>query len=341
MHKFFLRFNLVLVTLLGLLLISSFSVSAQTKAGFTVKPVQSDTNNHKDYFELKVNPATVQTMKITIKNTSSSLKTFKVEPNTAYTGASGLIQYNLRNTGKKVKGKLLFSKMAGHVQRVSLKAGKSKTLTFKIKIPEKSFSGTVVGGLYIKEETNNQDEKKSSSKSSSGIQLKNTYAVAIPVFLSEQDKVVHTKLLLENVKPASSNKVPVILAKISNQTPTVFGQLKITSEVLDSDGSTVISKSSKTNMQMAPNSNFNYAISTNDKSIKAGKYTLKLEAQSGSRHWDFSKKFTISKKTAARVNKKIVTKHNYSWIWFSLAALIVLLLLALAYWLGKRRNFKK
>lgn len=68
----------------------------------------------------------------------------------------------------------------------------------------------------------------------------------VPVFLSEKDKVVHTKLLLENVKPASINKVPVILAKISNQTPTVFGKLKITSEVLDSDGNTVISKSSNT-----------------------------------------------------------------------------------------------
>ncbi|KGH56949.1 cell surface protein [Oenococcus oeni S25] len=163
----------------------------------------------------------------------------------------------------------------------------------------------------------------------------------VPVFLSEKDKVVHTKLLLENVKPASINKVPVILAKISNQTPTVFGKLKITSEVLNSDGNTVISKSSNTNMQMAPNSNFNYAISTNDKSIKAGKYILKLEAQSGTRNWNFSRKFTISKKMAARVNKKIVIKRNYSWIWFSLALLIVLLLLALAYWLGRRHNLKK
>lgn len=319
------------------MLINGFNASAQTKAGFTVKPVQSDANNHRDYFELKVNPNTVRTVKLIIKNTSSSLKTFKVEANTAYTGDSGLIQYNLRNTGHRVKGKLLFSKMAGHVQRASLKAGRSKTLTFKIKIPKKSFSGTVVGGLYIKEEANSQNDKKSGS----GIQLKNTYAVVVPVFLSEKDKVVHTKLLLENVKPASINKVPVILAKISNQTPTVFGKLKITSEVLDSDGNTVISKSSNTNMQMAPNSNFNYAISTNDKSIKAGKYILKLEAQSGTRNWNFSRKFTISKKMAARVNKKIVIKRNYSWIWFSLALLIVLLLLALAYWLGRRHNLKK
>ncbi|EJO05782.1 WxL protein peptidoglycan domain-containing protein [Oenococcus oeni] len=139
MYKFLLHFNLILISLLGFLLINGFNASAQTKAGFTVKPVQSDANNHRDYFELKVNPNTVRTVKLIIKNTSSSLKTFKVEANTAYTGDSGLIQYNLRNTGHRVKGKLLFSKMAGHVQRASLKAGRSKTLTFKIKIPKKVF----------------------------------------------------------------------------------------------------------------------------------------------------------------------------------------------------------
>lgn len=104
------------------MLINGFNASAQTKAGFTVKPVQSDANNHRDYFELKVNPNTVRTVKLIIKNTSSSLKTFKVEANTAYTGDSGLIQYNLRNTGHRVKGKTAIFKNGWSCSKSKLKS---------------------------------------------------------------------------------------------------------------------------------------------------------------------------------------------------------------------------
>lgn len=92
---------------------------------------------------------------------------------------------------------------------------------------------------------------------------------------------------------------------------------------------------------MAPNSNFNYPISLNGEKLKAGKYTLKLNAQAKEGKWSFTKDFTISETDAKKYNSQDVSiKKDWTWVYILIGILLILIALFLIFFII-RRNRKK
>ncbi|MCT0448490.1 DUF3324 domain-containing protein, partial [Lactococcus lactis] len=95
-------------------------------------------------------------------------------------------------------------------------------------------------------------------------------------------------------------------------------------------------------LKMAPNSNFDYAISLGDKPFKPGKYTFKGIAKSERKQWNFEKDFEIKGKAAKSFNKKSVSiKKDHTWIYFLLGGLLLISLLIIILILLKKLNSLK
>ncbi|MFQ6322510.1 WxL protein host-binding domain-containing protein [Lactococcus garvieae] len=73
----------------------------------------------------------------------------------------------------------------------------------------------------------------------------------------------------------------------------------------------VLYSETKEGLRMAPNSNFDYAVSLGKKPFKPGKYTFKGVAQSGDKKWNFEKDFEI------KGNKESVSvEKDNTWLYF-------------------------
>ena len=129
------------------------------------------------------------------------------------------------------------------------------------------------------------------------------------------------------------------LFKYINPAKTWTRGMKITSQVTK-DGK-VLYETNKTEAGMAPQSNFNYAITTNHQALQSGTFHLKMVIELEGKKWVFDKDFTITKERAEAVNKDSVIEKNYTWIWILVGVLLILLLLYGIYRWGKRQGSKQ
>lgn len=99
--------------------------------------------------------------------------------------------------------------------------------------------------------------------------------------------------------------------------------------------------SEKKDMQMAPNTTFDYPISLEGKRLEPGKYTLVMNAKSSKENWSFTKDFEIKAEVAKKLNDKDVTikKNNNSWMYIILICLLIFIIL-LAIFIFKIRKKK-
>lgn len=93
---------------------------------------------------------------------------------------------------------------------------------------------------------------------------------------------------------------------------------------------------------MAPNSNFDYAISWENKAFDPGTYRVEITATDGDQKWEWKKNFSIEGKTADKLNDSAVeAKKDYTLYYIIGGVLLVVLLLVLVFFLGRRSNKEK
>lgn len=145
---------------------------------------------------------------------------------------------------------------------------------------------------------------------------------------------------LNEVRAGQINAYNQVEANLQNPRPGLMSQLKVKAKVTEVGKSKVVLQNEKSNMAMAPNSNFNYAIPWGDTQLKAGTYTLTLDATAkGGYHWHFVKNFTVTQKQINSLKNKINTpqQHNYLW-WFVAGGILIILLLAIIIYLLLKRK---
>ncbi|PFR59497.1 cell wall anchor protein, partial [Bacillus cereus] len=67
---------------------------------------------------------------------------------------------------------------------------------------------------------------------------------------------------------------------LQNPTATYLNRFEVDAVITEKGKEETLYTSKKQNMQMAPNSNFNYPIPLNGKELRPGTYTLHLKAKS-------------------------------------------------------------
>lgn len=337
------RWLRILVTL-GTLLVA-FGWMQQTKTakaesvGYSVSTITPKNQDDKKvtYFALRVKPNQQQKLTIVIHNSSKSTKKFQVGVNQAMTNTNGVIDYSQANpkldSSLKVGIKDVFGK--NNTQKVMVNAKSAKKVSLSYQMPAKKIDGMILGGIYVKEL---KDNKTSSKKN--GVTISNAFAYVVGVRLRESGIDVAPDMRLHTVKAGQISGLNQIQANLQNPCPGLMKALKIESKVTKQGSSKSVLTQTKENMAMAPNTNFNYSIPWGDTQLKAGDYTLTLDAYAkGGYHWHFVKNFTITQKDINSLKNRINTpQKNYFW-WFVAGGVIIVLLLAvIIYLLMKNRK---
>jgi biopolymer transport protein ExbD len=330
-------FILILMTLV-LSILTILPVSAnQLTFGVQANLPENQVDNKVTYFDLKLNPGASQTVTVTVTNGTKKQVKIKPEVNTATTNLNGVVEYqkvSAKNFDSSLKYPL--SKYVTPVEKtIVLNAKQSKKIHFKIKMPKGKFNGVMAGGIRLQDEN---AEISKDAKKKKGTTVQNEYAYLVGIVLQQTAKKVTPDMKLASVKPSQNNLRNVINSRLRNVKATYLNKLSVNAKVSKAGSSKILYHQKTSNMQMAPNSVFNYALNLNGQKLKAGTYVMDITAKSKKQTWHFKKQFTITRKKAAVLNAKDVSiKKNYSWIYISVGVLILLIMIAIAFWLIRRK----
>lgn len=299
------KITCLLIAISGIVLFlcgGQMSYADEMNFSWEVKQPTTQRDKTKTYFDLRVTPGEKENLEVVLKNTSDKDITVVVETNTAVTNDNGVIDYGIADPKLDKTLTYSFSKIAKTDPEVALAPKESKTIAIQVDVPKTPFEGIILGGIRL-----SQKDEKDKGKEQSGVQIENKFAVVIGVRLSENDDPIESDMQLLDVKPGQRNYRNVILANLQNPMPRILNEITISADVYAAGNTSApLYHSKQENLQMAPNSNFNYAITMNNKSFKAGKYLLKMTAQADGKEWKFEKEFEIKADEAKKFNEEAV-----------------------------------
>lgn len=295
----------VIVSLIVLIIGIGFPIvqSDASELNFSVQAVipNNQLDKKQTYFDLKMEPNQEQNLAIIVTNTTDKSIQIEVAANTAITNDNGLVEYNNRTKKTDESLQVGFKDLVKVEPEVVIPANQSVQVIVHLKMPNEQFKGVILGGLVFSEKLT-EDQKKTEKKE----QITNLYAYTIGVVLTETNEDVAPNLKLLDVNPGQVNFRNSILATIQNNQPSIISNLEMKGEIYKKNGNKVLYQTELKNLRMAPNSNFNFAVSLNNKEMKPGKYTFKGVATAGEKKWKFTKDFTIDSTVAKLNNKKAV-----------------------------------
>lgn len=325
----------MLVAMLGLFL--SIPISAdQITFGVQTHLPASQVDKSVNYYDLKLDPGATETATVTVSNNTTKEVRIKPKVTTATTNLNGVVEYS--KSGKS--DKTLKYKMSDYVKptqkEIVLKAKESKELTLEFKMPDKQFKGVMAGGLQLQD----QNALAKKNKAKSGTSVQNQYAYMIGLVMQQSTKKVTPQLKMGSVTATQENYRNTINTKLRNVTPTYVNKLSVNAKVKKQGSDKIVYSQKSTNMQMAPNSVFEFPLRLNGQKLKAGDYTMDIVAKSKGHTWHFTKGFTISADKANNLNKKDVSiKTDYTWLYITLG-FVGLAVIGLIIWWIMRKKMK-
>ncbi|WP_338207783.1 DUF916 and DUF3324 domain-containing protein [Lactiplantibacillus paraxiangfangensis] len=328
MKKTFWQLVLLVSVVLG-----GLTVTAQAdNLNYTVKAElpTNQINQKVSYFDLKVKPGQKQNLALIIKNSDQQAHRYTISPNLAVTNDNGIIDYSQSKAKADSSLKFNIKTALSEKQVVTVPAKSSKRVTVKLTVPQKKFDGIALGGINVIQEL------KATKKKRSGMAIDNQYAYVLGVQLRESKSIeIKPNMKLHKIKATQLNYRNYVTANLQNDQPVIMHGLKIKSYVTAAGASKKLMVTSKDNLAMAPNSNFNFAMGDGSKQLKAGKYVLHLTATADKGKWQFTRNFTITDKEAKHLNDTAIgdqTQPNYFW-WFVALGVVILALLSAIIWL--------
>ncbi|EYT94388.1 DUF3324 domain-containing protein, partial [Enterococcus mundtii] len=205
-----------------------------------------------------------------------------------------------------------------------------------LKMPKEAFDGFLAGGLRIEEVKENTTDETTDEE---GVAIQNEFAYIIGVVVSNKQDAVQPDLELLDVFADQLNYRNVISANLQNFTPTFVNRLEVEATVQKVGEEEILYQASQEQMQMAPNSNFNFPISLEGDRFRSGEYLLKLKATSGEEEWEWERTFTIDADEARTLNRQDVTiDTGINWLFIGVALLILTLFGFIVYLLVQKKR---
>ncbi|UBM07091.1 DUF916 and DUF3324 domain-containing protein [Enterococcus mundtii] len=305
---------------------------------FYVTPEFSDNQKagNERYFQLTLQPDTTEKLTLKLQNANSEAKKIKITPHTAYTNVMGVVEYGQDAEEADPTLKYSLDELIEQPEIIELAGNETKTVTLDLKMPKEAFEGFLAGGLRIEEVKEKTTEETSDEE---GVAIQNEFAYIIGVVVSNKQDAVQPDLDLLDVFADQLNYRNVISANLQNFTPTFVNRLEVEATVQKAGEEEILYQASQEQMQMAPNSNFNFPISLEGDRFRSGEYLLKMTARSGEDEWQWERKFTIEADEARALNRADVTiDSSLNW-WIIGAVLMILFLVAiLGYVLYKQKK---
>ncbi|WP_096816992.1 DUF916 and DUF3324 domain-containing protein [Lactococcus fujiensis] len=348
--------------------LGTLKVSAATM-DFTISPQipSNQANPDEGFFDLLMpNPGSEQNLQIVFKNISKKAITVEASIAPATTSSTGIVQYTETQGSLDPSLKYNIKDLVQFPSEINLLAGESKTISFRVKMPDVNFNGLIAGGLTFKEKASHQ-----STNSTKGIMLTNLYQYMISILMRQVHNKQMPQLTLSNVDASQNNTRNVIAVNLENSAPYFFCNLNVKADVTGLTNKTLSYHFKNSSMQMAPNSNFNLAIPVSiqgplasnqySKPLQAGNYKMTMTAygqedssgvysaldtsgqlQHYDYRWSFSKNFTITQAQANKLNRTdmSIQKVNDNWL-IGLGAGVLLFILVVFFFLFILRKRRK
>lgn len=318
--------------------------ASASQLNFSVNPVIPENQQDKDksYFDLKIEPGQEQVLTVVLKNGTDKEVEIETSISRATTNLNGVVEYGKT---KDKKDASLVHNLEDFVKlpekNTIVPANGEKELLINVTAPANEFEGILTGGLTFKE-VNGVTEKE---KESSGLAIKNEYAYVVGLVLHGTNENMPSDIKLTSVGAAQVNARNVINATLQNPKAKYLNQLAINATVTKKGSTEILYSAKKDNMQMAPNSHFNFPISLDGQPLKAGTYTVTMKATSLEDSWELTKDFTIEKEQADKLNAQDVSiKEDNTWIYIAIGVGVLVLLgiiLFLIYRHKRKERLKK
>ncbi|MBK3913627.1 DUF916 and DUF3324 domain-containing protein [Listeria ivanovii] len=337
MKKFFFSLFLIVPLLFGLFPVSQVS-AAEGDVGYFVqaKIPTNQIDKKQTYFDLKMKPKQKQTVEIDVKNNSNEEIQVEASVNYASTNRTGTIDYTKNDTSEQDES-LKYSlpqiaKIADDQKLLTIPVNGTETVQVTIEMPKDTVDGVVLGAVQFKKKATEGTRK------AKGVSIKNEYSYVVGMQLTETDKQVLPNINLISIKPSLVNYRTAIVAKLQNDQPVIINGLSIDAKIYEQDSTKVLHQTKKSNMTMAPNSSFDFAIDWENKPLEKGEYRLKMTATDGENTWKWDQKFTIDEK-GQDLNKEAVNiEKSNMWLYVGIAAGIFLGLVVIILIIVRRRK---
>lgn len=326
-----------------LIIFPVISNAEENSLNFYVTPIYPDSqvDETKGYFDLNLNKGDQEVLALTLQNATNQEIQIEITAHTAYTNVQGVVEYGKDDEVTDTTLSYSLNELITTPEVITLKGNETQTIEAILNMPNESFEGILAGGLKIREIPK---ESETDTKTSEGLSITNEFSYVIGVVVSNERSTVIPNLELLDVFADQLNYRNVISATIQNFMPTFVNRLSVEATVHKKGDDTLLYEASQEQMQMAPNSHFDFPISLNGDRFTSGTYILNLTAHSGDETWTWTKEFTIDGDEARSLNRSDVTiDTSINWWIIGLIVLIILLLACCIYlfWQKKKINKEK
>ncbi|MDH8062219.1 DUF916 and DUF3324 domain-containing protein [Lactococcus lactis subsp. lactis] len=347
------KVSLVLVLVFSLFYCSKSIYASSSNFNVSPEIPENQMDKNLGYFNLVMSPESQQTLSFKVNNATSKSITVEMAFAHSTTNGNGLAIYD---SSKAIKDSSLKYNIEDFVdipkKEVTIAAHAQIIMTAKVTMPKGMDTGILSGGFSFKEKEGNQE-----SGSSKGVSIKNEYRYVIALVTQQNIQKVSPQLKLNEVKATQVNSRNVFAANLQNISPTYLQDMNATATVKGVTNSELKYSFENSDMKMAPNSNFDFAIPVSikgnigdqtSKALEAGKYHLSMtvygvKSATGAYEttvngktvnyeykWTFEKDFEIAGEKAKKLNNSDPTVHYkepINWLMIIGIALILIILL--------------
>lgn len=352
---------LLLFSILSCLTIATPSFASEFNFAVTPKASENQIDKNKTYFDLSLAPNQEDTLTVDLRNDTDKEVVVEAQISSAKTNGNGVVEYS---ENKLKKDKSLKYDLKDYVEapkEIKLPPNTGAEYKVKIHMPNEKFDGVIAGGITFKEKTTDKTSDSSDDQKGKGLAIKNEYSYVVALLMRQTTQNGDPDLNLLGVKADQRNARNVIQGKLQNPNFTYLNQLAAKTVITKKGNGKALYTNEQTEMQMAPNTNFDLSVPLNGDRLKAGKYTMKIEAygqkdQAGTHsfkekdsekaenyryQWSLEKDFEIKSDVAKKLNASDVTiKKDYTWVYILIGILLLLLIIVLLVW-RKKKNDKK
>ncbi len=303
------------------------SIHATEKAGasFVISGnMPANQQSESGYFDLLVEPGDLQTLEVNITNVTNQEIEVVVTLADATTTNNGSVNYQVDDTLERDSSlKLSFLDMASlDNEQYRIAANSTVSVPIHLTIPDRSFSGIVLGGITATEQLTDEATHDSSNNTTTGIQ--NIYSYSIAALLRENEDSVETNMVLNEVFAAQRNYRNYIHTNLQNRSPRIINELSVEAKVYN-EKNDLAYQSESAGLKMAPNSNFDYGINLQETKFIPGDYLLSMKVIADGIEFHFTEEFTIETNEAKKYNESAVlieTQETSPYLYIIIAILL-------------------
>jgi membrane-associated HD superfamily phosphohydrolase len=303
---------------------------------YSVVPEKSakQVDQNQSYFDLKLAPGKKEVVTVAVHNNTNKAIVVETNVDRLTTNSNGVVEYTNSNQRQNVKLKYKINDLVkASTNQIKLAAKATQKVTYTVQQPAEKYDGVLAGGInFVKK--NNDDAKQKSNMS-----VKNQYGYSIAIILhGNKDLAKHT-VTAGKAEVKQSNKRNSVYVPIKNETAAFLNKVKVDGKVFRAGSDKVIYTNKMENAQVAPNSVYDFPISTNETALKPGKYTVKVNVESKGEKWQFTKYFEITRTQSVKLNKTaVLKKEDHTRAIISAIILVLVALILIILWFLRRKN---